>query len=72
MSPALDRLNTALYAEAGIKEYWIVLGTDRKVEVYQYPESGRYGQMRVCEPTDTLESITVPGLKIELPTLFAK
>jgi Uma2 family endonuclease len=24
--PELDRENAALYAEAGVKEYWIVLG----------------------------------------------
>src|SRR5687768_15088951 len=33
-SPLLDRENASLYAEAGVKEYWIVLGAQRKVEVY--------------------------------------
>src|SRR6266536_2450406 len=32
--PALDRENASLYAEAGVKEYWIVLGVERQVEVY--------------------------------------
>src|SRR5882724_11323947 len=31
-SAALDRENISLYAEAGIKEYWIVLGPERQVE----------------------------------------
>src|SRR3990172_2591829 len=30
-SPALDRANRSLYAEAGVKEYWIVLATERRV-----------------------------------------
>src|SRR5688572_25044460 len=30
LSPALDRENASLYAEAGVKEYWIVLGAQRK------------------------------------------
>src|SRR2546426_3707655 len=34
-SAALDRENTSLYAEAGVKEYWIVLGPERQVEVYR-------------------------------------
>ena len=36
-SPALDRENASLYAEAGVKEYWIVLGRERQVEVYRRP-----------------------------------
>ncbi len=30
-SPALDRENASLYAEAGVKEYWIMLGTEREL-----------------------------------------
>src|SRR2546426_6509795 len=41
-SPTLDRENASLYAEAGVKEYWIVLGRERRVEVYRRPENGRY------------------------------
>jgi Uma2 family endonuclease len=37
-SPALDRENASLYAEAGVKEYWIILGKERKVEVYRRPK----------------------------------
>jgi Uma2 family endonuclease len=32
-SPVLDREAASLYAEAGVKEYWIVLGTTRQIEV---------------------------------------
>jgi Uma2 family endonuclease len=32
-SPALDRENASLYAEAGVKKYWIVLAQQRQVEV---------------------------------------
>ncbi len=38
-SPALDRENASLYAEAGGTEYWIVLANDRQVEVYRRPEN---------------------------------
>src|SRR6266404_8784785 len=33
-SAALDRENAALYAEAGVKEYWILLGTERKLDIF--------------------------------------
>src|SRR3954468_9618313 len=36
-SPALDRENALLYAEAGVKEYWIVLGSLQQIEVYRRP-----------------------------------
>src|SRR2546422_988976 len=41
-SPALDIENASLYAEAGVKEYWIVLGSERRVEVYRQAEAGHY------------------------------
>src|ERR1041384_7641384 len=46
-SATLDRENATLYAEAAVKEYWIVLGLERRVEVYRRPENGRYQEMRV-------------------------
>src|SRR6266496_1506810 len=41
-SPALDRANAELYAEAGVKEYWIVLGLEQVVETYCRPRDGRF------------------------------
>src|SRR5207244_9525281 len=41
-SATLDRENASLYAEAGVKEYWIVLAAERAVEVYRNPTGGRY------------------------------
>ncbi|MCW5555997.1 MAG: Uma2 family endonuclease [Verrucomicrobiae bacterium] len=61
-SPALDRENASLYAEAGVKEYWIVLGTERRVEVYRRPENGRYQETRVFEARDTIECSSVTAL----------
>src|SRR5262245_61175836 len=49
-SATLDRENASLYAEGGVNEYWIVLGNERRVEVYRRPENGRYQEMRVAGP----------------------
>jgi len=69
-SPILDRANASLYAEAGIKEYWIVLGRERQVEVYRLPENGRYQQRTVLTIGDTLECSSVPEVRIPLTQLF--
>lgn len=69
-SPALDRENASLYAEAGVKEYWIVLGRARQVEVYRRPENGRYQETRVVGVNDTLECLSVPGARIPLAELL--
>jgi Uma2 family endonuclease len=70
-SPALDRENAALYAEAGVKEYWIVLGREREVEVYRRPENGRYQDTRRAHAGDALECPAVPGLRVAVAELFA-
>jgi Uma2 family endonuclease len=69
-SPALDRENASLYAEAGVKEYWIVLGTERRVEVYRRPEQGSFQEILVLEFKDTLECSSVPALRLAVSDLF--
>ena len=69
-SLALDRENAALYAEAEVKEYWIVLGTERKVEVYRQPQGGRYEEMRIFESNETLECVSVPSVRVRVSDLF--
>jgi Uma2 family endonuclease len=70
-SPALDRANTSLYAEAGVKEYWIVLGSEQKVEIYWVIQGGRYVQSRTCGLSDTIECSAIPDLQIRIADLFA-
>lgn len=53
-SPALDRESAFLYAEAGVEEYWIILGREREVEVYREPAHGRYQHMHVFSAGDIL------------------
>jgi Uma2 family endonuclease len=69
-SPALDRENASLYAEAGVKEYWIVLGRERQVEVYRRPVNGRYQETCVADVNDTIECSSVPGVRIQVGELF--
>ncbi len=70
-SIALDREKASLYAEAGVAEYWIVIAQERKVEVYRQPEHGRFRDMRLLGPGETLECRSVPEISISLSDLFA-
>ncbi|MDA1276913.1 MAG: Uma2 family endonuclease [Verrucomicrobia bacterium] len=70
-SPALDRENASLYAEAGVKEYWIILGNERQVEVYRRPMNGRYLETHLLGTTDCIECASVPGVRIQIAALFS-
>jgi len=70
-SPALDRENASLYAEAGVKEYWIILATERQVEVYRRPEDGHYQETSVLGPDGTIACLNVPAVRIGVADLFS-
>jgi Uma2 family endonuclease len=69
-SPALDRENASLYAEAGVKEYWIVLATQRQIEVYRRSQAGHYQEVRTVGLNETVECVSVAGLRIRVSELF--
>jgi len=69
-SAALDRENASLYAEAGVKEYWIVLALERKVEVYCHPERGRYREVRLLDGNETLQCTSIHTIEIPIADLF--
>ena len=70
-SAALDRENASLYAEAGVAEYWIVLGGERQIEVYRQPENGVYQQKQLYSVGQTLVCENIPGLQVGLDEWFA-
>ncbi|HTV41832.1 MAG TPA: Uma2 family endonuclease [Candidatus Sulfotelmatobacter sp.] len=65
-SPELDRENASLYAEAGVKEYWIVLGPAQQVEVYRRPKNGQYAEKKVLGLEDVIECMSLPGVSIRV------
>lgn len=69
-SPALDRENATLYGEGGVREYWIVLGAEGRVEVYRQLESGRYREKRLYGPGDVLRCASAPVIQIRVSDLF--
>ena len=59
-----------LYAESGVKEYWIVDPGERAVDVLRL-HGRKYDLHRRYNEQDTLESPLLEGLSIDLASVFA-
>jgi len=65
-----DRDKLAAYAAAGVKEAWLVLGAEQRIEAFRRPEAGRYAESSVISNDGVLVSASLPGVSIPLPELF--
>jgi Uma2 family endonuclease len=63
-NPELDRANASIYAEAEVKEYWLLLGEKRRTEVYRQPQGGRYREKIIVGLNEVLQCSTIPGLHL--------
>jgi Uma2 family endonuclease len=67
----IDRVKASIYAEAGVKEYWIVCPDGKCVEVYRQCQKQGYSEcIKVAAPT-VLECMALPGVRVDLTALFA-
>ena len=66
------RSKAALYARAGIPEYWIVNLREAAIEVYRSPDttSGVYRGSLVCRRGEILTTAVVPGIGVDTTALF--
>jgi Uma2 family endonuclease len=62
----------AIYARAGVREYWIVDGGARQVQVFRLGEAepARYGREQVFTAGDQAPSGAVPGWVVRVGELF--
>jgi Uma2 family endonuclease len=67
----IDRVKALLYAEAGVKEYWIVSMEKRQVEVYRRPGAQGYADRIIVEGASVLECAALPGLRVDFATIFS-
>ena len=67
----IDRVKALIYAEAGVKEYWIVCPEEKQVEVYRQPGPQGYAERTVLAPPVVLECAALAGVRVELAALFA-
>jgi Uma2 family endonuclease len=68
-----DRLlKGALYARAGIPEYWIVNVPDRLVEVYRSPRDGEYRSVTSHGRAELIHPMAFADLEIAVADLFPR
>ena len=69
-SERIDRIKLGVYAEAGVRECWLVLAEERVIERHTEPQGAAYQCIhRVTFPA-TLESTAFPGLTLPPAGLF--
>jgi Uma2 family endonuclease len=69
-SVRLDRMMAAIYAENGVKEYWIVLARQRAIEAYRDLRDGVYRETAVFNLEQEAISAVLPQIRIPLSEIF--
>ncbi len=67
----IDRAKALIYAEAGVKEYWIVCPEEKQVEVYRGVGPQGYAERTVLASPAVIECAALPGVRVDLAALFA-
>jgi Uma2 family endonuclease len=67
-----DRRKAAVYASAGIAEYWIVNLGARTIEVYARPEGDRYAEVRTLRSGDTLRPLALPDVALAVAEILPR
>jgi Uma2 family endonuclease len=60
-----------LYAQAGIKDYWVISISDFCVEAFRQPKRGRYTDHRAYQPSDELARLAFPKIYLPISGLFS-
>jgi Uma2 family endonuclease len=60
-----------LYERCGVKEYWIVHPEEKILMRYKL-ENNRYGRAEIFSQEDTLRTVLLEGLEIELAAVFSE
>jgi len=63
------KVKARLYAEAGVRDYWVVDAARRTIRVHRAPEAGRYADVEEYEAHDAVAALLLPGVVIRLDTL---
>lgn len=69
-SEAIDRFKLQIYAEAGIRECWLIIAEERVVERHSEPEGTTYRRVERVTAPAALESTVFPGLALPPAGLF--
>jgi Uma2 family endonuclease len=71
-SLADDREMASIYAEAGVKEFWIVIAQKQQIEVHAQPENGHYLHERLYNTDEIIQCSSLPQIKLRVGDLFSE
>lgn len=66
-----DRRKTAIYANAGVNEYWLVDPRSRSIEVFRAPSETGYSQEACFSGDGIATSQVIPGFEVKVAEFFA-
>lgn len=64
-----DRTKAEICAEAGVKEFWLILPGRRCIEIFTHPTATGYAGHNVI--SDIATSTVLPGFRVDLNELYA-
>lgn len=65
-----DRRKAAIYARAGVAEYWLIEPDQRRITVFRRPQEGAYAEAREHAPEEAAASEVIPGFQVSLAGLL--
>lgn len=63
------RVKAPLYAQHGIRDYWVVDAVRQTIRIHRAPEGGVYSDVEEYEAHDTVAPLLFPDVAIRLDTL---
>lgn len=63
-------IKKSLYAEAGIREFWLVNLKENTIEVFSQPKNGNYRLAQILEKGETIKSKTIESLTLEVEEIL--
>jgi Uma2 family endonuclease len=64
------RIKYELYAEAGVKEYWIVNPVETNIAVFLLNKEGKFDGARLYADHETIAAVAVPGFMVNTSDIF--
>ena len=71
-SEKMDRAKAAIYADAGVAEYWIINPIDGWIEIHSKPASGSYAKQERFASDETAQSQSVENFTLRLSDVLPK
>ena len=70
-SQEYDRSKLGAYASAGVKEFWLVLGPEKQIEVHRQPAETHFAARSMHGPGGLVTSTAIPDFTVDLDGIFA-